>query len=169
MLKLVILSLFSGLLLADGPVVKTGQNSEYIWGDDGTYMAGEPRSYSRDAIGVVTDKTTKLQWEDTPLSASAYKSWSAAQSYCAQLNLNGTGWRLPTKRELETLVDYGKSGLAIDSIFENMAFTYWSATPYVNDDTQAATVTYSGGYSQSKRSKTDTSVYVRCVRNSSSN
>lgn len=167
MLKLMIFSLLSLLLYADGPVVKSGQTTIYISGDDGAYRAGVQRSYSRDnAVGVVTDHSTKLQWQDD--ATHRFMAWSAAQTYCAQLNIDGMGWRLPTKRELETLVDYSRSDRAIDPAFFNIGAStykeyYWSSTAYIRDNTQVAVVTFHDGYSQGRRSKTD-SLYVRCVR-----
>jgi len=168
MLKLMILSLLSLLsllLYADAPVVKTGQTTIYKAGDDGTYRAGLNRSYSRNsyALDVVTDHATGLQWQDD--ANPQFMTWSAARTYCTQRNVNGTGWRLPTKRELETLVDYSQSGSAIDATFTNMAgnYTYWSSTPYRGDATKVGVVTYHNGYSQSHKSKSDTS-YVRCVK-----
>jgi len=167
MLKLIILSLLSLTLCADGPVVKTGQTTVYLLGDDGTYKAGSQRSYSRDSYAnVVTDNVTGLQWQDD--DTHPFMTWSAAQTHCAQLNIDGTGWRLPTKRELESLVDYSRSDRALDPAFINIgastyAEDYWSSTPYIGDATQVGVVTFHNGYTQSHRSKTD-SLYVRCVR-----
>ncbi len=55
-----------------------------------------------------------------------------AESYCSTLNLGGTGWRLPTTRELETIVDPTVSGPAIDpTAFPGTPSDYfWTATPY---------------------------------------
>ena len=167
MLKLITLSLLSLTLCADSPVLKTGQTTEYLLGDDGTYKAGLARSYSRDnAVDVVTDNVTGLQWQDG--TDHPFMAWSTAQTYCTDLDIDGKGWRLPTKRELESLVDYSRSDRAIDPAFFNIgasayAEEYWSSTPYVSDDTQAAVITFHNGYAQSHRSKTDL-LYVRCVR-----
>ncbi len=167
MLKLMILSLLSLVLYADGPIVKTGQTEIYLSGDDGDYKAGEARAYSRDSYtNVVTDSVTGLQWQDD--DSHQFMTWSAAQTHCAQLDIDGKGWRLPTKRELESLVDYSQSGRALDQAFSNIGNStyteyYWSSTPYIGDTTQVGVVTYHNGYAQSHRSKTDL-VYVRCVR-----
>ncbi|MBS2014162.1 MAG: DUF1566 domain-containing protein [Deltaproteobacteria bacterium] len=57
---------------------------------------------------TVTDKTTGLVWqrqEPTPVSAS----YSAASTYCDDLDLAGKqDWRLPTRIELLTILDYGQ-------------------------------------------------------------
>src|SRR5205823_5767978 len=55
---------------------------------------------------VVIDKTTRLMWaqEEPDLL-----TWSAAKSRCAGSHRAGfSDWRLPTRVELESLVDYGK-------------------------------------------------------------
>ncbi len=167
MLKVIIISMISVLLLADGPVLKTGQTTIYRTGDDGSYKAGLSRSYSRDnAVDVVTDHTTKLEWQDD--AASRFMPWERAKNYCASLDIDGQGWRLPTKRELESLVDYSKEDRALDPMFIYMGASrysefYWSSTPYITDSSQAAVVSFHDGYSQSHRSKTET-LYVRCVR-----
>src|SRR5262249_9568805 len=64
--------------------------------------------YSFPATGVVLDNKTTLTWQQTPPMSTF--TLSGALSYCAGLNLGGTGWRLPTAKELLTLVDYSRSG-----------------------------------------------------------
>lgn len=58
---------------------------------------------------TVTDKTTGLVWqrqEPTPVSAA----FAQAKSYCDALDLAGQqDWRLPTRIELLTILDYGQS------------------------------------------------------------
>ena len=58
---------------------------------------------------TVTDKTTGLVWqrqEPTPVSAS----YSGASKYCDDLDLAGKqDWRLPTRIELLTILDYGQT------------------------------------------------------------
>ncbi len=65
--------------------------------------------YDLTSNDVVTDKTTGLVWqrqEPTPVSASI----SEATTYCDKLDLGGqTDWRLPTRIELLTILDYGNS------------------------------------------------------------
>ncbi len=53
----------------------------------------------------VKDQVTRLIWQRT--QASSTYNWTAALSYCSTtLTLGSQTWRLPTVRELGTLVDY---------------------------------------------------------------
>lgn len=58
---------------------------------------------------TVTDKTTGLVWqreEPTPIS----QAFAGATSYCAALDLAGQqDWRLPTRIEFLTILDYGQT------------------------------------------------------------
>jgi hypothetical protein len=154
------------LAMADGPVLKTGQTTVYKAGDDGTYQAGIARSYSR-ANGVVTDNATGLQWQDDYSDNSGnvkQANWADAQTYCQALNLDGkTDWRLPSQKELRTLVDRSHSNPAIDPVFQKTAsYVYWSSTTYAPDTSFAWGVTFGhgGGVAGNKTN----SHYVRCVR-----
>jgi len=66
-------------------------------------------NYDITSTEVVVDKTTSLVWqreEPTPVSGS----YSAASTYCNDLSLAGqTDWRLPTRIEMLTILDYGTS------------------------------------------------------------
>jgi len=62
---------------------------------------------------TVTDTSTGLVWQrdgSGPRAGCSGKSglpctWSEAIAYCTGLNLDGSGWRLPTKDELVSIVD----------------------------------------------------------------
>lgn len=60
--------------------------------------------------GVVRDRRTGLAWEREPAVIDVL-DWDAdpiiqpAIDYCASLSLDGGGWRLPTVKELPTIVD----------------------------------------------------------------
>jgi hypothetical protein len=64
---------------------------------------------------TVLDRTTGLVWsrENVP---GGTMNWKAAAEACGKLNLGGhSDWRLPTIRELLTLVDYERHDPAIDT------------------------------------------------------
>jgi hypothetical protein len=78
----------------------------------------------------VVDHSTGLMWarEDT----GANLTWKDAHKVCADLRLGGfSDWRLPTVRELLTLVDYERHSPAIDKDAFPTCKTswYWTATP----------------------------------------
>ena len=83
----------------------------------GRYMAGN---------GTVLDTKTGLVWEQP--TSTTIMVWPAAKSYCTA---KGTGWRLPTIKELLSIVDFAKTtSPKIDSIFTGtMSNVYWSSTP----------------------------------------
>jgi hypothetical protein len=63
--------------------------------------------------GLVTDLRTGLTWQQ-PISAMQY-TWDAANTYCRGLSLGGmTGFRIPSLKELMTLVDPARVKPAID-------------------------------------------------------
>ena len=80
---------------------------------------------------VVTDVLTGLMWtrENVP---GGRKSWADAKKAAAAITIGGyTDWRLPTIRELLSIVDYEKSDPAIDTaVFKCESAWYWSSTPY---------------------------------------
>ncbi len=165
MLKMALPLFFTALLMADGPVLKTGQTTVYKTNDDGTYQAGTARSYNR-VTGVVIDNATGLQWQDDYTDNSGTiktANWADAATYCANLNLDGSGWRLPSKHELKSLVDYSRSIPAIDPTFQNTASSnYWSFTTGASDASSAWIVGFDNG-GANWGGKSD-GLYVRCVR-----
>lgn len=130
------------------PVEKSGQTKSYATGDDGDPGKGAawpvPRFIDNEN-GTITDRLTGLIW----LKQANYKDTSggkgtsdraSALAFCNALASGMCGlsdgsaagdWRLPNVRELESLLDYGRSAPALKS---EHPFTgvqpayYWSAT-----------------------------------------
>ncbi len=81
--------------------------------------------------GTVKDNKTGLIWQR---QAQASSSWDSANAACKNLSLGGltSGWRVPTKLELETLVDYRT--LPSTPTIDTLAFAsaprgvFWTAT-----------------------------------------
>jgi len=161
MLKIVQPILIALPLLANGPSLKTGQTIEYMNGDDGTYQAGTPRSYSRSASGVVTDNAMGLEWQDDV--NSSVMTWDDALYYCQTLTLDGGGWQLPTKLQLHALVDRSRSNPAIDPTFQHTVSNgYWSSTLYAPDASKLWYVNFNDG--SDNAAGVAGNGYVRCVR-----
>lgn len=72
-----------------------------------------PFQYSVVADGEVRDNYTGLVWQRG--GSDDMLSWDEAVDYCDDLDLNGNAWRLPSIRELATLVDEAKVAPAINS------------------------------------------------------
>jgi len=166
-------------VFADGPVLKTGQTAVYQTGDDGTYRAGIVRAFTRDdGSGIVTDNATGLQWQDNDVSGTSWGEFdftmvspllapfSEVQNYCASLNLNGAGWRVPNRAELQSLVERSRSAPAIDPAFNNyVSAHYWSSTPYMPDTSRVWTVDFEIG-GNGAADMEGAANFVRCVRGS---
>lgn len=117
--------------------------------------------------GVVTDNKTGLQWQDDYSENGGdikHAKWTDAIAYCEDLTLGGhSDWRLPNKKELLSIVDYGRHNPSIDTVFTHTSSNdYWSSTTHA-DYTDGAWVVYfrngnTGGYYKSRDH------YIRCVR-----
>ncbi len=114
------------------------------------------------------DTKTKLTWQRT--APAQGMMWADAATYCASADvttlLGGTGWRVPTIKELQTLVDYAHATgtLPIDATAFPSApgGVFWSSTLAAGATTIAWAVSFStggavlGGVAATAR--------VRCVR-----
>lgn len=122
-------------------VVACGAPALAVW------ASAPPGRYTK-GNGTVTDTKTKLTWQQAV--GPSMMTWAAAKTYCAGLGatLGGTGWRLPTVKELATLVDTSvSSGPAIDLTFFPDAPTvgYWSGTLVANSPSFAWVVSATDG------------------------
>jgi len=111
-----------------------------------------------------TDAKTGLIWQDNKDAQTIKKSWSGAKEYCKNLILDGhNDWRLPSIKELQSIVDITKYNPTIKDGFKNVtSYYYWSSSPNVSDSSDAWVVNfyYGNTYSDGKSGKN----YVRCVR-----
>ena len=96
--------------------------------------------------GIVGDSATHLNWQQA--SSGALYNWDDAARYCATLELHGMGWRLPTIKELQTLVDEGAAMPATDSVaFPNTESEYyWTSSQVVSFANEAWAVSFAYGF-----------------------
>ena len=113
--------------------------------------------------GTITDKSKGLIWQkETPDSTM---DWNASITYCENMTLAGyDDWRLPTIKELNSIVDYGQFNPAINSeIFPYTASDkYWSSTTYIFENNKAWAINFE--YGSATPYDKGTSYNVRAVR-----
>ena len=108
------------------------------------------------ADAIVADRETSLEW--TREVALDRLAWADAKSYCAALGLEGGGWRLPSQRELLSILRYWHDPL--DGGLE----WFWSADVGVREGTAWAV----GSYAWLNGNPVETKSRVRCVRDARS-
>jgi RNA polymerase sigma factor (sigma-70 family) len=112
--------------------------------------------------GQVTDPATGLTWQQA--SSSTTMTATQATAYCAGLDLGGYAWRLPSVKELATLVDEDRVSPAIDvSAFPDTApdTWYWSSTTAAPNPAERWALNYNDGFTDYR--STSSASYVRCV------
>jgi len=112
---------------------------------------------------TVSDTATGLVWQRG--GETLTYSWISAISYCRNLRLAATsGWRLPTAKELQTLVDERATAIRIDSTAFPSATSgfFWSSTPVAATPDKAWGVDFASGEATSR--STGGGYPVRCVR-----
>ena len=136
-------------------------NNTHALKSDAYYKKGYTRSYVDNDNGTITDNLTRLIWQQEDDNST--RTWDDAQTYCSDLDLgDSTAWRVPTKHELESILDYSKKDPAIDPIFIDTSLNdFWTTNVYLSDSLYAWVVGFRTGYSN-YRVKTD-AYYVRCI------
>jgi hypothetical protein len=118
-----------------------------------------PARYEIEADGTVTDVKTPLTWQAT--LAPTDLSWGDGYDYCQWL---GPGWRLPTVREIETLVDETQVHSAVDpaAFPDRPEGSYWTSSGFNSDFTLQWSVAL--GFGNTGWNATSDLKGVRCVR-----
>jgi len=119
---------------------------------------------SLNAKDVILDTTTSLAWQDAPINKDALVTYKEAQNYCKFLNIEKyKDFRLPTMRELQTLVDYNNYDPAILNGFKYVeSTTYWTTTAFADDENEFWTVGFEKGSRSVKAKYYDR--HFRCVQ-----
>ncbi len=111
--------------------------------------------------GTVTDRATGLTWTQADSGAAGTAgvlTWKEALAWAEGLELGGhDDWRLPDAKELQSLVDYGRSptttgSAAADPVFASTPITdeggfpnfasYWTSTTHVAEDGRGRAAVY---------------------------
>ena len=107
------------------------------------------------------DPETGLEWQ---CGFPGRMNWHAGQSYARSLSLTGkSDWRLPTARELETLLDRTvyRPVIRKEIPFKDN-LNYWSSTTFGPNKNNAWIVMFDGAYVLSYYKTNE--YHVRCVR-----
>ena len=133
----------------NGPamVPKTGMVSSWFGGDDGSTQCGmaspNPR-FTDNGDGTVTDNLTGLIWLKDAGCLTVNQTCVGAVGACWELNNGECGltdgsvngdWRLPTIREMYSLIDYGQHDPALTpGMFANQNIWVFCTSTVVVDD-----------------------------------
>lgn len=116
---------------------------------------------------IIGDVFTKLYWQREAVQGQTAEQ---AATLCADLVLDGSDWRLPTMKELLTLVDDGgrrefEDGVIVTKYIDRMAFPGALDQPFWTSSVDAAgsrlVVDFETGFA---RHATGAVAAVRCVR-----
>jgi hypothetical protein len=160
LLAVLLFSNVAGTQQLDSPVVDSGQIACYdddaeitpptsglaYYGQDAQY-SGEDFRYTDNGDGTISDDVTGLMWQQMPELYNK-KSYDDALSEASSFNLAGhTDWRLPTVKELYSLINHTGSSQTLTPYIDTNYFgfrwgdtslgersidvQYWSSTEYV--------------------------------------
>lgn len=128
---------------------------------------GLPNAQSYDVTsfaGVVIDSITSLQWQQAVDPSS--HSWADASALCDGLTLTGGGWRLPSRIEVLSLVDFTilNPGIDINAFPDTPTDFFWTSSTFAGDPTLAWHVNFKFGDGFVDKSGKTLAHRVRCVR-----
>jgi hypothetical protein len=128
--------------------------------------------------GIVRDEVTYLQWQAS--SDGAFRDWNDAVNYCNSLATAGGGWRLPSRIELFSILDYTEQPWINSTSFGSLPDAspsdshwpgdkFWTASLLAGNDRQAWVVDFTGGTDVDLvfPQPLSTKYLVRCVRGGS--
>ncbi len=146
--------------------VRCGSQSWACWPMPNAASSGLPNlaGYTDMGDGTIRDNVTCLLWQKAAPQAGF--NWNDAVSFCqTSPSLPGTGWRLPSRIELMSIIDYSKKSPAINvRVFPSTAANppHWTASIVSSALTNAWTVSFfEGALDNADKS---TMYLARCVR-----
>jgi hypothetical protein len=127
-----------------GSLPATGQTASYAPGDDGALRIGAPLRFRDNGDGTLTDESTGLVWEKKGDDGGLHDKdrafvWEpgtgSVWEWLAAVNAEGGGgfagkkdWRLPNRKELESIVDASRFNPALPAAFSTACTPGCSAT-----------------------------------------
>ncbi len=118
-------------------IINCPSEGEDFFGQDAQYTNKcIPKKYS--IVGsspeeIIKDENTNLYWQ-RKLRSSTDCTWEEAKNYCNSLNYGGyNDWRLPSRNELATIINYKESELTINKeFFDFPSKSFWTSTFLAN-------------------------------------
>jgi hypothetical protein len=128
-----------------------------------------PGRYTIPGDGTVYDNQTKLTWQQATLPV---QTQSVAIATCRSVSLPGSGWRLPTIKELHTLIDFSASAppyidqTAFPGTPTTNSSAYWSSSAQAGNPVGSAAMGWTVYFSipATMFNPTNVGAYIRCVR-----
>ena len=117
------------------------------------------------ASDVFIDNKTGFMWQDNSASKYTKKDWKGALAFCKALRLEGhDDWRLPTIKELETILGTDPRNMDIKKGFKNIGGSgyYWSSDVDDSNEEFAWMMNFKRGYDYINYKTYER--YIRCVR-----
>ncbi|RLA69321.1 MAG: DUF1566 domain-containing protein [Epsilonproteobacteria bacterium] len=113
---------------------------------------------------MAVDSRTGLTWQDNRFVESERVTYAQAEKLCKELRLGKhNDWRIPTIRELLSIIDYKKYDPAIlDGFSVDDASYYWSSTQYMGDPDKVWGIDFKDGAADANGKAYDRR--IRCVR-----
>lgn len=145
-----------------GPGVSRVSWAKWIMpNDDASATSDNQLTYSVSGTEV-TDRTTKLVWQNANTPSDAV-DFEAARQICQ------SPWRLPSRIELVTLIDLSQPGTKMAPIFQAAQSAYWTSSevrPLSKDAIRYWRVNFKTGHVE-QASVSGDPAFVRCVKGAS--
>src|SRR5690348_507240 len=102
------------------------------------YLDGTPVAEDAENWNIVFDPATGLMW---PAEDIAVQNWAASEKACADLRTGGfDDWRWPSIQERLSIVDYTRTGPALNTKFFRVPGSdwHWTSTRYAGNPSSYA-------------------------------
>ena len=123
-------------------IIECPQENEDFYGQDANYTINPPQLIDN-SNSTITDLLTGLTWEKKGRDNETLSySYTQAVDYCQDLSLgNQSEWRMPTRKEFSTIMNFGRVSPALDKDFFPYYTTgtepemyYWTSSEYCGDN-----------------------------------
>lgn len=130
-----------------------------------SYIIDNNTRFSRDEINhLVVDNSNKIVWQDNEDVIKQPKTFQKAQAYCNSLKTLNLNWRLPTIKELSSIIDDSSQNSNTNMIFDyTRGVFYISSSKLLDDSSSMWGVHFKVGFKIWMKGNRKS--YSRCVAN----